>query len=230
MKRKIFVGIFIVLFGFGVFGCEKAEDKKKETEVKEVEKEVKEATWEVDTSSNSVKMSSKTISIFNNATKKYNKMKLERVALLGINKKSTYKNYMFLCKGTKDDETSWKIVIIKNTNKNKASVQKVKNLDVTKYFAKDVKAGKNANYKINEKLLANTLDENISNALKTATKDSATKYSPIALFGVKGDEYAVLCLGKKDGKYSLSVLTIKNDKDNSKVLNTAKLALDELVK
>jgi len=229
MKRKIFVGIFIVLFGFGVVGCE----KKEEITLNEEKEVVKEATWAIDTNSKAVKMSSKTLDIFNKATKKYDKMELDPVALLGINKKSSYKNYMFLCKGTKDKETTWKIVIIKNTNKNKSTVQKVKELDVTKYFAKDVKATKNVNYKINEKMLSNVLDNNLENALNIATKDSLIKYSPIALFGVKDSnnkEYSVLCLGKKDKKYSISVLTILDDKDNSKLLNTANITLDELVK
>ena len=207
MKKSLLLVLLLVI-GVALVGCGKKEEEPAQEEPK--------AEWKASYEATGLTIPKAAKKAFASATKKYTGMTLEPIALLGTQVVSGT-NYMFLCKGTTATEepvTSYQIVTVYNSLKNKASVKEVKEFDFSKYVDKDVEPTNEelaGGWTVYGKTPAATLEEAVKAAYDKAFEGyTGFEYTPIALLGSDGTNYAVLVLGKsatEEVYYTINVVT-----------------------
>ena len=188
MKKNIILATVLVALCIFVVGCGKKEEKKEEKIVE----------WVSDITQNSMTMSDKELKIFKAATKDSGK-NYEPIAILGTQVVAGT-NYMFL---VTEDSTSYKVLVIYNTLKNKSSIIATADFDYSKYL------GKNTQFEASEETGGWTvtapakpvqLDEKVQAAFDSAMEEyvGATYYPIAQVAHTKDDkpQYAILCYGK----------------------------------
>lgn len=221
MKKKIVILTIILTTLLFITGC----DKKEKNEEKNNNTT---GGWEILLTSNTEMLDDETIKIFNDATSKYTKEKLEYVALLG-EQVVAGKNYMFLAKGYKkgeEDNATYKVVVIYNDLEDKSSVTSVSEFDITEYTNKNISDSSEdvvGGWEVEIPGKPIMLDEEVQIIFDNATLDTqGISYYPIATLGkqiVSGTNYAVLCFGRKeDGKEGIYLLTLYEDLSNRREL------------
>lgn len=227
MKKKLLT-IFIVLGALVLLtGCEKKEETKKEEGPKT-------GGWELNTSITNTIMRDED-EIFKKAVANYSDMELEAIGYLG-SQVVAGTNHMYLCKATKDNKTTFKVVIVYADLNGNTEVTKVSDFNIENYVSKDVDAdneeltgGWAASSDCGENALTEEEREMFSKATEHLT---GVSYKPVATLAtqlVSGKNYAVLAVGATTTEtpaYNIYVLTIYKDlSNNSKVTGIAALDL-----
>lgn len=227
MKKKILVLVLLLVVTIGLTGCAKKDDKKKD------DKKVAEWTIVYDNGKQALpKIASKA---FKNATKKYTGETLEPVALLGTQVVNGT-NYMILCKSvtaTAEPVTSYKIVVVYNSLKDKASIKSVKDFDVKKYFNKEINLDNEVlegGYTVYNKVTTNIAEEELK-IFNTASETlTGATYLPITVLGKQDKNYAYLTVGTAtvpDAISNISVVTVTNNDNKIEISKIANIDLKD---
>ena len=228
MKKKLLSILLVFSAVVLLTGCGKTKEKEKK------ENEPKTGGWELNTSITNTLMRDEE-SIFKKAIANYTDMELEPIGYLG-SQVVAGTNHMYLCKATKDNKTTFKVVIIYEDLSGNTEVTKVSNFDIEEYVSKD----EDANYEeltggwaASSECGGNALSEDEKEIFNKATEHlSGVSYKPVATLAtqlVSGKNYAVLAVGvtaTENPVYNIYVLTIYKDlSNNTKVTGIAALDL-----
>lgn len=195
MRKKLLVIITIIAL-LTITGCKNKKEDNKEQKV---------GGWELVLTDKQVNITDEELNIFNNASKKYNDLKLEPVALLA-EQVVAGKNYMFFAKAKNEykNETTYKMVVVYNDLKNNSSIKSVEDFDISKYAGEESPKKYSTSvgtWTINGTGKALMLDdEKVQYAFDNASSNmDSMLFNPICLIGkqiVSGTNYAILTYGK----------------------------------
>ena len=229
MKKKLLM-VFLLLGSLVlVTSCgKKAEEPKKEDEP------VKVGGWELNTSITNTIMRDED-EIFKKAVANYTDMELEAIGYLG-SQVVAGTNHMYLCKATKDGETTFKVAIIYADLKGNNEVIKVSDFKIENYANKEIEANNEemtGGWTASSDCGENALTEEERDIFSKATENlTGVSYKPVATLAtqlVSGKNYAVLAVGATTTEtpvYNIYILTIYKDLSNeSKVTSIAVLDL-----
>ena len=222
MKKKILLGLTLILTLTLITGCKKEEKE-----------EVKTGGWEKDISENRILLDDEVEHIFTRATSN-EKEKYTPIALLGTQVVAGT-NYMFL---VTENSKEYKVMIIYHDLEGNDKVTSVKSIDLEKYVNKEKQDTKEENlsggWSTTIPGKANALDEEIETAFINATVNAEKHFVPIAVLGhqlVAGKNYAVLTYGRLNEKEGVYVLTMYKDLEgNSKITSEYYLDLGDFNK
>ena len=227
MKKKILVLVLLLVVTIGLTGCAKKDDKKKEDK--------KVAEWTIIYDNGKQALPKKASKAFKSATKKYVGEKLEPVALLGTQVVNGT-NYMILCKSvtaTEEPVTSYKIVVVYNSLKDKASIKSVKDFEVKNYFDKEITLENevlDGGYTVYNKVTANIAEEELKVFEKATETLTGATYAPIAVIGKQDNNYAYLTVGTAtvpDAISNISVVTVTNNDSKTEISKIANIDLKD---
>ena len=227
MKKKLFTVLFVLLAAVLLTSCE-----KKEEEIKKDEPVV--GGWQLNTEVKGTLMRDEE-DVFKKATANYTEYTLEPVGYLG-SQVVAGTNHMYLCKATKDGETSFKVVVVYEDLSGKTEIKEVRDFKIENFANidlgsndEDITGGWTASSECGE----NTLTEEEREMFNSATqKLSGVDYKPVAVLAtqvVSGKNYAILSVGAtvtENPIFNIYVVTIYKDlSGNSEVKSVAELDL-----
>ena len=212
--KKILFGLLIIGLLF-MTGCKKEESEN-----------TKVGGWTMNPNFVAATVPKDAIEAFNKGADKYEEMVLKPINLLGTQVVSGT-NYMFLCKGTKDNTSAYYVVIVYKNLKNKCEVTKVTefnleeyaNIENNNYSTEELSGGWKVFSEVGESRLTKE-EQEIFNA--SVEKLLGVKYTAIANLGtqvVAGTNYAMLVLGESVSEKPVnfySIFTIYVDLDGNK--------------
>ena len=218
MKKKIFVGLFIIGLCVLLVGCK--ENKKEETK-----EDTKVGGWTLNKDTKAVAIPEEAEKAFKDAIKDYKDMTLDPMVLLATQVVSG-KNYMFLCKGTKDNTTDYRVSIVYKDLNGVSKITKVSKFDVEKYVSKTIDAPTeqlDGGWQVYGNIDEYMIEKDAYDVFESATKKlTGVKYSPLALIAkqvVSGTNYAILSLGTlttgEQSQTHVYLLTIYKDLQNN---------------
>ena len=217
MKKKIFIGLFMIVLCVVLVGCQKKSEETKE--------DTKVGGWTINKDTKAVAIPEEAQKAFEDAVKDYKDMTLDPMALLATQVVSG-KNYMFLCKGTKDNTTDYRVAIVYKDLNGVSKLSKVSKFDVEKYVSKKIDAPSeqlDGGWKVYGNIDEYMIETEAYEVFEKATKGlTGANYSPLALIAkqvVSGTNYAILSLGTlttgEQFPTHLYLLTIYKDLQNN---------------
>ncbi len=226
MKKRLFAVLFVLFAVVLLTGCGKKEE--------EPEKKAVVGGWELNTAVTNTLMRDEG-EVFKKAVANYTDYTLEAIGYLG-SQVVAGTNHMYLCKATKDNETTFKVVVVYEDLEGKAEVKTVKDFNIENYANKDIdKANDEAagGWAASSECGENKLTEEERDMFSRATeKLLGIDYKPVEVLAtqlVSGKNYAVLAVGAtvtENPIYNIYVVTIyKNISGESEVISVAKLNL-----
>jgi len=229
MKSKFLKILFVLSIVALVSGCGKKEAIKEDNQKQSIT-----GGWELNTSiSNQINMEKE--EIFKKAVSNYTEMELETVGYLG-SQVVAGTNHMYLCKATKNNDISFKIVVVYEDLNGNAEITGVRDFKVEEYLNvnidgnnEEVTGGWTASSECGENSLSEDEREMFNKAIEKLTGVSYKPVGVLATQVVSGENYAVLAVGEivtESPVYNIYILTIYKDlSGNSEVSSIAKLNL-----
>ena len=225
MKKKILICSLLLIACISIIGCTSKNSNKDKSEN---EKIINIKTWETNQNPQNISIRTDAAEAYNLAMANESGLIIP-LALIAKNEKDN--SYMLLCNEKKDNQTVFKIVIIKSNNNKSAKIDKNVEFDYEKIIKEnDTSKKSNKNWKINTEAESTYLDENLLSAFVNATfKEKKNNYTAISYIASSNNIHAFLCIdnNSKNPEVKMVIIEIGEDKEAT-IIQDIPIDLNEL--